>query len=1091
MTTTEIKNIATTIFAQSDSNLTDDEMFKSLQDHFGNVDAKEIWDAYKNPNPDAQVAADETLASYDLSNLASLNSDISEIAQKNFSNDGADCQLSKEVNSMKNYVDDILNPSISNADIAVIAAMSKTKRRNLREKINQLDLRKVYPLDRQHKGFVCPICQNGSGSTGDGISARQDTDKYGNDYLYHHCFTCKKFEGKLTDIISHYNNLNHKKDFFQILAIGKKIIKRADTADVQQLPPLDSSKTYSDEEKQKLRRFILDAIKNIEFMPVEDRRGLSLDTLRHFYCGYVPLWRHPKVPNAPETPRLIIPNSDWTYNAILPLRLRDKVKKKYWKENVGTKFIFNFDSVKPNVIIIVVEGEIDAMSIYQVAGGIVIVIALGGVANGNKLIQALNDKFSADTRIDFKFLVLLDNDNAGKSAAKELTADLIKNGYPTVYRFLSTDTEKVDANSILTTQGDDALKQLIDNIIVDAQVEIQNVKEEISGRNAAAISDNNSVDSGDNPSTSQKIFPDCPIDLVIPASFQLDLSGICFVKKDKNGKPIKILISQTPIVVARKFFQTTNHNFSYQLAFRNDKGQWILCKNLFSGRFLVDNYKILDLADEGISIKDAKVLAKYFDGLLHSGGNFSRIPQVKIFRQTGWTKDNNFIYPNNPTIKLDREGIDFEEVLRPYGDKDIWLATFKKIIEEGGAIARVVIGGALSAPLCRAFHTINLQIHLEGRRSAGKTPLIKFAVSIFGDPNKLVKSFSATPKNILEYAMAFSDLPLAMDELETANGKKAEKDIAKLVYDYSDGTANQANKRNGSSRRIENFGGAKISTGEHPLLRVTDKAGAFKRCLPLKSDKLFDEKFASRLHGISENNFGHFGASWIDYVKANIPLIKNSVDSAFDKVSTQGVNLGNIRTKYDVEATHLQMLLMSLIAEQNFEKMLGIFNDADNARFYSDLRHILPTLPTQDQLDDSTRAIDFLRSFVAAHTKNFYGTGIVQNGKLLGSFEVYGNIHNTGGEVDFLPHALKRILEDEGKFPNAEKLIADFYSKGFLETSKGMGYRCKVRNFTSMKAAQINVYRFKGCVLFDYDENYTYDENQEMSDEDIDIPGFD
>ena len=37
----------------------------------------------------------------------------------------------------------------------------------------------------------------------------------------------------------------------------------------------------------------------------------------------------------------------------------------------------------------------------------------------------------------------------------------------------------------------------------------------------------------------------------------------------------------------------------------------------------------------------------------------------------------------------------------------------------------------------------------------------------------------------------------------------------------------------------------------------------------------------------------------------------------------------------------------------------------------------------------------------------------------------------------FLPHALKMILEEKGGFKSANKLIAEFYDKGYLRTRNG------------------------------------------------------
>ena len=106
MTTTEIQNIAKTIFTQSNDDLSDDEKFKSLQERFGDSDAILIWDAYKNLNSDAQGIFDKKKLSI-YNNAEKFNKNELESSADfhcHFSNDGAICQLSssKEVDSMNN-----------------------------------------------------------------------------------------------------------------------------------------------------------------------------------------------------------------------------------------------------------------------------------------------------------------------------------------------------------------------------------------------------------------------------------------------------------------------------------------------------------------------------------------------------------------------------------------------------------------------------------------------------------------------------------------------------------------------------------------------------------------------------------------------------------------------------------------------------------------------------------------------------------------------------------------------------------------------------------------------------------------------------
>ena len=70
-------------------------------------------------------------------------------------------------------------------------------------------------------------------------------------------------------------------------------------------------------------------------IPKFARRGLSMDTLRHFHCGYLTEWNHPKTRAEekygkreklpPTSQRIIVPTlSGEHYNAILPEKFRNK-----------------------------------------------------------------------------------------------------------------------------------------------------------------------------------------------------------------------------------------------------------------------------------------------------------------------------------------------------------------------------------------------------------------------------------------------------------------------------------------------------------------------------------------------------------------------------------------------------------------------------------------------------------------------------------------------------------------------------------------------------------------------------------------------
>ena len=389
-----------------------------------------------------------------------------------------------------NYGIEILQPTDAEieSELSAVNSMSYSERDQLRRKINLIDLRGIFQLDRQCKGFICPICGNGSGDKGDGIVPTLKTDSKGVEFFIHHCFKCGGLNGKLNDIIANVNGLNWNAE--KTLAIGLHILHLTENSNYSP-PPVEftvKSNEISQEELALIAADITDAQDRLAELPIEDRRGLSLNTLRRFQCGYLPNWIHTKnrIKNENLYPsrRLIIPTSSRHYVAVMLKSDRTAENKKYWKMHGGNKEIFNVADISPNAPVLVLEGEIDAMSILQATQGKYRVIALGGAAE-NSLFNLLKDSAISDVnKLNYSFVILFDSDSAGRTNAKKYVDALIQAGYPAVAMFLTNEDTKLDANDILTREGDAALASTIDKLVVDAENAFSQIREEVQRLNS-------------------------------------------------------------------------------------------------------------------------------------------------------------------------------------------------------------------------------------------------------------------------------------------------------------------------------------------------------------------------------------------------------------------------------------------------------------------------------------------------------------------------------------------------------------------------------------------------------------------------------
>ena len=309
----------------------------------------------------------------------------------------------------------------------------------------------VESITKKSKGanmYVCPLCGSGTGSHSTGAFSIKDGTSW-------KCFSCNEggdiFDliGKYEGITDHSEQLKRAGELFGISINPYRATAQEDFREYQNYTK-NEQYTHSNIHTTDYTQFFLQANKDIE--KTSYHRGLSLETLNRFKIGYVESWRHPKAPNAPASPRLIIPTSRESYLARDTRENIPEEQKPYSKSKVGSIHIFNAKALqtatKP---IFIVEGELDALSIIEVGGE---AVALGTITKVKSLLELLKTK-----KPEQPLIISLDNDEAGEKAYKELSEGLQGLSIP-FYR-LNPAGEYKDANEAL--QGNrEALRQAVE-----------------------------------------------------------------------------------------------------------------------------------------------------------------------------------------------------------------------------------------------------------------------------------------------------------------------------------------------------------------------------------------------------------------------------------------------------------------------------------------------------------------------------------------------------------------------------------------------------------------------------------------------------
>lgn len=267
--------------------------------------------------------------------------------------------------------------------------------------------------------YICPFC--GHGSNGDGLTF----DPRSKDGQSLHCFGCG-FSGDILDLISKSQNISFYEALKQACSfIGVTVDeqRRQENAaayftPIQQNTPQNAPQTAT-EPQTDYTAFYKTAQQNNNGSYLLGR-GISKEVQDRFKIGYAAEWKHPGAgSHIKGAPYIIYPTSNYTYSA--RYTGTDEAYSKYKKMHVGkgAPFFGESEALKEAGAIFVVEGEADALSLWEIDHA---AIALGSVANARRFIEF------AEKHRDKRYIIALDSDGAGAKAGKQIAEALQASG---------------------------------------------------------------------------------------------------------------------------------------------------------------------------------------------------------------------------------------------------------------------------------------------------------------------------------------------------------------------------------------------------------------------------------------------------------------------------------------------------------------------------------------------------------------------------------------------------------------------------------------------------------------------------------------
>ena len=488
-------------------------------------------------------------------------------------------------------------------------------------------------------------------------------------------------------------------------------------------------------------------------------------------------------------------------------------------------------------------------------------------------------------------------------------------------------------------------------------------------------------------------------------SIEEGINSICY----ENGVGFPVNLCHEPVVISRRLENIDTGRERLVLShYRNHR--W---KEIVAPRSVVFNRnKLVNLSDNGlpVSTENAEGLVRYLTA--YEAQNSKVIPFVRSIDRIGWV--GNEFYPcavKNDYVYEDEDADHLVSAITESGDYDLWLRTATELRKN--PFARAIMAASFSSPLLELLQHRVIILHVWHSSRSGKTAALKFALSIWGDPMKLMGNFNSTAVGLERKAGTLKHLPLGLDELQVLNEKRLSPSL--IVYSLGNGYGKTRGSRNGGLQDVPTWRNCIISTGEQPLSAENSMDGVDSRVLELYGPPTADAEQGRIIHQISESNYGFAGKRYIEYLIGNILTNKETLRQNYETIREK------LQTGFEGDpGAHLDNIAVLALADCYASVSLwGIAIEDAFAESVSLGDTVLKNAKSLEKEDVVERAWHFLIDWVATNKTRFETT----------ITPCYGKIEP--GKVYIIAAVLRQALEDGGF--SYSKSIRGFRERGYIE----------------------------------------------------------
>lgn len=369
----------------------------------------------------------------------------------------------------------------------------------------------------------------------------------------------------------------------------------------------------------------------------------------------------------------------------------------------------------------------------------------------------------------------------------------------------------------------------------------------------------------------------------------------------------------------------------------------------------------------------------------------------------------------------------FEE---PKGTLEEWVAGIQSARLVSVAF-RALIAASFASPLVAILGVQVFAVYLWGMSGSGKTPSLKAAGSVWGNPTEGADSyygtFNDTAKFIVRKAAFLGDLPILVDELQSkaaGGGQRGKRQaVEDFIYMMSLGHERGALNSNRTMMGYGSWRGLTIATGEIPILADNTQQGALNRTLEINAEPFSDKRAAQEMHHLVAEQHGTAGRAFIQYLKRN--------DAAFYRAEWQKMRNAVCALAYDnPQAENIALLAFADALAEFCIFSPGIAWEESCSRAKGFARELAKLTKTADERDTDRKAIAYTGEWLAANVAHFYDESATA-----GAIEKYGvrDLGVDGSTWYVLANVFERAMGEAGY--DRDKTLRRMRAEGIIQTS--------------------------------------------------------